>query len=132
MRVFKNITYVHVPKKIWEKLDSKSLKCIFLGYSQESKTYKLWDVDKNQVVMSRNVLFNEEGNLTTSTCKANSSPSVTTSHNYLHWFQRSKENTCGDASLIEVSNGEVTLPQDEDKEEGDGTRIHANMLNSIN
>ncbi len=87
MRFFRSITYVHIPKKIWEKLDSKSFKCIFLGYGQESKAYKLWDVDKNQVVMSRNVFFNEEGNLTTSTCKVNSSPSVTISHNYLDWFR---------------------------------------------
>jgi hypothetical protein len=34
--------------------------------------------------------------------------------------------------LIAVSNGEVTLPQYEDKEEGDGIRVHENMLNSIN
>jgi hypothetical protein len=34
--------------------------------------------------------------------------------------------------LIEVSNGEVMLPQDEDKEEGDGIKVHENMLNSIN
>jgi hypothetical protein len=81
--------------------------------------------------MSWNVLFNEEGNLTTSTCKVNSSPNVTTSHNYLQWFRQSKENTYGGANLTEVSNGEATLPQDED-EEGNGTKVHANILNSIN
>ncbi len=132
MRVFRSITYVHIPKRIWEKLDSKSFKCIFLVYGQESKAYKLWDVDKNQVVMSQNVFFNEEGNFTTSTCKVNNSPIVTISHNYLDWFRWSKENTFGSVSLIAVSNGEVTLPQYEDKEEGDGIRVHENMLNSIN
>jgi hypothetical protein len=30
MRVFRSITYVHIPKKLWEKLDSKSQKYIFL------------------------------------------------------------------------------------------------------
>ncbi len=42
-----------------------------------------------------------------------------------HWFWQSEEDTSRGVSLIEVSNGEATLPWGEDKEEGE---VHANIL----
>ncbi|MCO5609858.1 hypothetical protein L7F22_064090 [Adiantum nelumboides] len=39
------------------KLDSKSKKCIFLGYSLESKGYKLYDSEAKKIIVSRNVVF---------------------------------------------------------------------------
>ena len=37
LRVFDNITYVHVPKEKWRKLDIKVEKCILVDYSSEQK-----------------------------------------------------------------------------------------------
>ena len=41
LRVFGCVAYVHVPKEKRTKLDSKSKKCIFIGYKDGLKGYKL-------------------------------------------------------------------------------------------
>ena len=43
LRVFGCDAYVHVPNEKRTKLDSKSEKCIFLGYKGGLKGYKLWN-----------------------------------------------------------------------------------------
>ena len=39
-RFFGCVSYTHVPKDIRGKLDDQSEKCIFTGYSEQSKAYK--------------------------------------------------------------------------------------------
>ena len=39
LQTFGSTYYVHVPKENRKKLDEKSIKCIFLGYSDEFKAY---------------------------------------------------------------------------------------------
>ena len=41
------------------KLDSKARKCILLGYGTETKGYQLYDVEKEHVIHSCNVVFEE-------------------------------------------------------------------------
>src|SRR6266487_189799 len=43
------------------KLDDKSEKYIFIGYDENSKGYKLYNPDTGKTIISRNVVFNEEG-----------------------------------------------------------------------
>ena len=43
LRVFGCVAYAHVLKKIRGKLDDQSEKCIFIGYSEQSKAYKLYN-----------------------------------------------------------------------------------------
>ncbi|KAK2979848.1 hypothetical protein RJ640_000735 [Escallonia rubra] len=43
LKVFGSIAYVHVPDQQRKKLDDKSEKFIFIGYSQESKGHKLYN-----------------------------------------------------------------------------------------
>ena len=43
MRIFGCLAYVHIPIEERSKLDSKSKKCIFLGFEKGVKGYKLWD-----------------------------------------------------------------------------------------
>ena len=59
LRVFGCDAYVHVPKEKRTKLDSKSEKCIFIGYKDGLKGYKLWNLVTRKVVYSRDVLFRE-------------------------------------------------------------------------
>jgi len=59
-RTFGCDAYVYVPKENRKKLDFRSKKAIFLGYDLRSKAYRLWDTEKNCVVISQNVKFNEE------------------------------------------------------------------------
>jgi hypothetical protein len=48
LRVFGCDAYVHVPKENRSKLDNKVEKCIFIGYKDGIKGYKLWNpVTKN-------------------------------------------------------------------------------------
>lgn len=42
-RVFGCLTHVHVPDQRRTKLDDKSLQCVLLGVSDESKAYRLFD-----------------------------------------------------------------------------------------
>jgi hypothetical protein len=39
------------------KFDSRSKKCIFMGYSVQSKAYRLWDPEARKVIRSRDVTF---------------------------------------------------------------------------
>eukprot|EP00253_Pinus_taeda_P016903 PITA_16903 len=59
LRVFGCDAYVHVPKEKLTKLDSKSKKCIFIGYKDGLKGYKLWNPVIRKVVYSRDVVFRE-------------------------------------------------------------------------
>jgi hypothetical protein len=42
------------------KLDSKSRKCVLLGYADGVKGYRLWDPTAHKVVISRDVIFAED------------------------------------------------------------------------
>ena len=58
-RIFGCIAYAHVPDEKRKKLEDKSLKCVFLGVSETSKAYKLYDPLTKKVVVSRDVIFDE-------------------------------------------------------------------------
>ena len=58
-RVFGCDAYVHVPGEHRTKLDMKSNKMIFLGYTMESKAYKVFDSRTGKAVVSRDVVFDE-------------------------------------------------------------------------
>ena len=60
LRVFSCDAYAHIPKDERHKLDSKARKCIFLGYSKETKAHRLYDPEREKVIHSRDVQFNEE------------------------------------------------------------------------
>ena len=59
LRVFGCIAYAHVPKEKRKKFDDKGVKCIFIGYSPESKGYRLYDPLNNKMILSRDVEFLE-------------------------------------------------------------------------
>jgi len=58
--VFGCLSYTHVPDNKRTKLDNKSVKCVLLGISEESKAYRLYDPLSQKVIVSRDVVFNEE------------------------------------------------------------------------
>jgi hypothetical protein len=59
LRVFGCDAYVHVPKENMSKLDKKAKKCIFIGYKDGVKGYKLWNPETRKTVYSRDVVFRE-------------------------------------------------------------------------
>ena len=52
--------YAHVPAEKRIKLDIKSQKCVFLGYSDVTKAYRHLDVKTNKLVISRDVIYYEK------------------------------------------------------------------------
>ena len=60
LRVFGCEAFAHIPKDEREKLDSKARKCIFLGYGQGTKGYRLYDTIRLKVFYSRDVKFCED------------------------------------------------------------------------
>ena len=59
LRVFGCAAYTHVPKDERGKLDSKTKRCILLGYGSVQKGYRLIDPVTRKILHSRNVKFNE-------------------------------------------------------------------------
>ena len=59
LKVFGCEAYVHVPKENRSKLDKKAKKCIFIGYKDGLKGYKLWNPETKKVVYSWDVVFRE-------------------------------------------------------------------------
>jgi hypothetical protein len=56
LRVFGCDAYAHVPKDERGKLD---VKCMFVGYGEETKGYRLYDPVRGKIIFSRDVVFNE-------------------------------------------------------------------------
>lgn len=59
-RVFGCIAHAHVPDARRTKLEDKSRSCVLFGVSKESKGYRLYDPVSKQIVISRDVIFEEE------------------------------------------------------------------------
>lgn len=57
LHIFGCSTYVHVHKEQRKKLDDKAKKFIFVGYSDESKAFRLLDTETNHIKISRDVIF---------------------------------------------------------------------------
>lgn len=50
LQVFGCDAYAHIPKDKRAKFDSKSRKCILLGYGQQTKGYRLFDPIQRKVI----------------------------------------------------------------------------------
>ena len=59
LRIFGCSAYAHVPKVERRKLDSKTRKCVFLGYGTDQKGYRLYDLQCMRIIHSRGVVFDE-------------------------------------------------------------------------
>ncbi|GJX41309.1 gag-pol polyprotein, partial [Tanacetum coccineum] len=72
LHIFGSPVYVMYNTQETTKLDPKSRRCLFLGYADRVKGYRLWDPTARKVFVSRDVVFmedkiqeNEEGDSTT-------------------------------------------------------------------
>ncbi|GKB23091.1 retrovirus-related pol polyprotein from transposon TNT 1-94 [Tanacetum coccineum] len=60
LNVFGCDSYVKVKDFARDKLNAKSMKCTFIGYSSDEMGYRFWDSKGHKVVRSRDVTFNED------------------------------------------------------------------------
>ena len=58
--IFNSVVFTHIPDELRRKLDKKSECCIFTGYSEQHKAYKLYNPVTKQLVVSRDVKFIED------------------------------------------------------------------------
>ena len=56
LKVFGCTAYAHVDNG---KLEPRAAKCVFLGYGEGVKGYKLWNLETKRSMLSRGVVFNE-------------------------------------------------------------------------
>lgn len=54
------MAHVHVPDVKRTKLAAKSVICVLLGINEESKAYRLYDQVAKKVIISRDVVFEED------------------------------------------------------------------------
>jgi hypothetical protein len=59
LRVFGCKAFAHVPDEKRTKLESKSMPCVFLGYYEGTKAYRLMCVKTKRIIKSRDVVFIE-------------------------------------------------------------------------
>lgn len=57
MKEFGAVVYTHIPKEKRQKLDKKANKCVFVGYSDQSKGYRVYNSEKKTVEIARDVTF---------------------------------------------------------------------------
>jgi hypothetical protein len=60
LRVFGCVAFAHIPKERRQKWDDKGEKCIFIGYSEQSKAYKLYNPKTKELIINRDVIFLED------------------------------------------------------------------------
>jgi hypothetical protein len=58
-RVFGSIAWAHIPDEKRKALQPKSEKCIFVGYSEDVKGYRLLQTHCNEIIIRRDVKFDE-------------------------------------------------------------------------
>lgn len=59
-KLFGCVALAHIPKEKQKKMDDKSINCAMFRVSEESKAYRLYDLVKNKIIVSRDVLFEED------------------------------------------------------------------------
>jgi len=59
LQIFGSPAYIHVPKDKRKKLDSTSIKGIFVGYSLSSKAYEIYIKEGRHIEVRRDVIFDE-------------------------------------------------------------------------
>jgi hypothetical protein len=60
LHVFGCVAFAHAPKETRTKLDSKGVKCIFIGYCEETKGYILYNLRSQYVIINHGVILTKK------------------------------------------------------------------------
>ena len=60
LNIFGCLVYIHIPKEKRPKLDPSGKKGLFVGYSEQSKAYRIYILRYRQIELSRDVTFDED------------------------------------------------------------------------
>lgn len=64
VRIFGSKVMVHIPKEKRLKWDKKATKCILVGYPDNVKGYRVYNIDNHTITTARDVVVIEEGTCT--------------------------------------------------------------------
>jgi hypothetical protein len=92
LRIFGLVAFVHISKVNRQKLDPKSVKCLFVGNATIQTAYRCWSPTERKIKIRRNVIFDKQIN-----CNP-FSPSEPTN---LFFFEKYILQPSADASQIE-------------------------------
>src|SRR4030081_1093696 len=59
LRIIGCTAYMHINKQLHTKLDTKSIKCILVGYGNDCRVYHVWNPKNDKVFYSRDIVFDE-------------------------------------------------------------------------
>jgi hypothetical protein len=57
IKIFVCDAFVHVPKEKRSNMDNKAVKCIFIGYKEGMKGYKIWGIASRKIMYIQDVVF---------------------------------------------------------------------------
>ena len=60
LKVFGSMCYTHVPDQKRHKLEDKAERGIFIGYSSQSKGFKVYNIETEKVIISRDIKVDED------------------------------------------------------------------------
>lgn len=87
LRVFGSDAYAHVPRDERAKFDTKTRKCIMVGYGNVTKGYRLYDPTEGKIIHSRDVQFNEKAK----ECQQNTQDTVENDYQLIADFTEDSE-----------------------------------------
>ncbi|KAK2574690.1 hypothetical protein KPH14_012973, partial [Odynerus spinipes] len=59
LRVYGSLAYAHLPRQGQRKLDDRAAPCVLVGYSTQTRGYRLWCPQKQDVIVTKHVRFEE-------------------------------------------------------------------------
>src|SRR5688500_1038351 len=59
LRIFGSKVFIKNKKNSLKKLDSKIKEGMFLGYNEDNKTFRIWDIERKEVIFSRDITVKE-------------------------------------------------------------------------
>lgn len=60
LRIFGCKAFAHIPNEDKKKLDSKTIRCTFIGYCSSYKAYRLFNPSTHKIFVNRDVKFHEQ------------------------------------------------------------------------
>lgn len=68
-KVFGSVVFAHIPKQKRRKLDKKATKCIFVGYTDHTNSYRVYNSENRSIQTARDVIFEKRAQSETATTK---------------------------------------------------------------
>ena len=62
LKIFGCVAYAHVPDELRKNLEKKGHKCIFVGYSEDTKAYKMCDPKSHCKCINKGILWRNKNN----------------------------------------------------------------------